>query len=67
MSKSSIRLTAKIVLSSPHAGLPVLLLDYRVRMLPEGAGPTNDKLGIGTGPFKLESYDPEGPHRARRQ
>ncbi|MBL8908749.1 MAG: ABC transporter substrate-binding protein [Rhizobiales bacterium] len=53
-------LTAKIVLSSPHAGLPVLLLDYRVRMLPEGAGPTNDKLGIGTGPFKLESYDPEG-------
>src|SRR6187549_393317 len=39
-------LTAKIVLSSPHAGLPVLLLDYRVRMLPEGAGPTNDKLGI---------------------
>jgi peptide/nickel transport system substrate-binding protein len=53
-------LTAKIVLSSPHAGLPVLLLDYRVRMLPEGAGPSNDKLGIGTGPFKLESYDPEG-------
>jgi len=53
-------LTAKIVLSSPHAGLPILLLDYRVRMLPEGAGPTNDKLGIGTGPFKLESYDPEG-------
>jgi peptide/nickel transport system substrate-binding protein len=53
-------LTAKIVLSTPHAGLPVLLLDYRVRMLPEGAGPSNDKLGIGTGPFKLESYDPEG-------
>jgi peptide/nickel transport system substrate-binding protein len=53
-------LTAKIVLSSPHAGLPVLLLDYRVRMIADGSGPTIEKTGIGTGPFKLESYDPEG-------
>ena len=52
--------TAKIVLSSPHAGLPVLLLDYRVRMIPEGSGDTIEKNGIGTGPFKVESYDPEG-------
>ncbi len=49
-------LTAKVRLSSPHAGLPLLLLDYRVRMLPEGAA---EPYGIGTGPFRIESYDPE--------
>ncbi|MGH6932353.1 MAG: ABC transporter substrate-binding protein [Dongiaceae bacterium] len=53
-------LRVKIVLSTPHAGLPVLLLDYRVRMISEGSGPTIEKTGNGTGPFKLESYDPEG-------
>lgn len=52
--------TAKIVLSSPHAGLPVLLLDYRVRMVPEGAGPTLQEKPVGTGPFKVESFDAEG-------
>jgi peptide/nickel transport system substrate-binding protein len=52
--------TAKIVLSKPHSGLPLLLMDYRVRMIPEGAGPEIAKTGIGTGPFKVESYDPEG-------
>ena len=30
-------LTARIRLSTPHAGLPLLLMDYRIRMLPEGA------------------------------
>ncbi len=49
-------LTAKIRLLSPHAGLPLLLMDYRVRMLPEGAA---EPFGIGTGPFKLQSFDPE--------
>ena len=52
--------TAKIVLSKPHSGLPLLLMDYRVRMLPEGSGAEIAKTGIGTGPFKVESYDPEG-------
>jgi peptide/nickel transport system substrate-binding protein len=49
-------LTASIRLSTPHAGLPLLLMDYRVRILPEGAA---EPFGIGTGPFKLDSYDPE--------
>lgn len=53
-------LTAKIRLSSPHAGLPLLLMDYRVRMLPEGAAAP---FGIGTGPFKLQSFDPESTTR----
>lgn len=52
--------TARIVLSKPHAGLPLLLMDYRVRMIPEGSGAGIAKTGIGTGPFKIESYDPEG-------
>lgn len=50
-------LTVKIKLSKPHGGLPMLLYDYRVVMLPSEAGGTIE--GIGTGPFKLESFDPE--------
>lgn len=53
-------LTAKIVLSSPHAGLIVLLMDYRVRMIPEGSGDTIGTQANGTGPFKMQAYDPEG-------
>lgn len=53
-------LTVKIVLEAPHAGLPILLLDYRVRMIPEGAGPTIETMPVGSGPFRVEKYDPEG-------
>jgi peptide/nickel transport system substrate-binding protein len=53
-------LTVKIVLETPHAGIPLLLLDYRVRMIPEGTGSTIEENPIGTGPFRVESYDPEG-------
>jgi len=53
-------LTAKIKLSSAHGGLPMLLYDYRIRMIPDGSGDTIAATGIGTGPFKLESLDPEG-------
>ena len=56
-------LTVKILLESPHAGLPLLLLDYRVRMIPEGAGPSIESAPIGTGPFKVESLDAEGTTR----
>ena len=56
-------MTVKILLESPHAGLPILLLDYRVRMIPDGAGPTIEDNPIGTGPFKVESFDPEGTTR----
>jgi peptide/nickel transport system substrate-binding protein len=52
--------TARIMLSKPHAGLPLLLMDYRARMIPEGSGANISKTGIGTGPFKIEIYDPEG-------
>lgn len=57
-------LTVEVVLSQPHADFPVLLTDYRVRMLDEGTcGGDMDALceeGVGTGPFAIEEYDPAG-------
>ncbi len=52
--------TVRISLSAPHADFPVLIMDYRIRMTPEGSGDTIGKTGIGTGPFILETLDPEG-------
>lgn len=37
-----------------------LLLDYRVRIIPEGSGPTINKNPVGTGPFRVETLDAEG-------
>ena len=53
-------MTVKIILEAPNAGLPLLLLDYRVRIIPEGSGPTIDDNPVGTGPFRVESLDAEG-------
>lgn len=53
-------LTVKIILSTKHAGLPILLTDYRVRIIPSGSGDTIATTGIGSGPFKLETLDAEG-------
>lgn len=50
----------EIKLSAPHADLPLLLMDYRVRMIPENSGDNIAKTGIGSGPFKLTELDPEG-------
>lgn len=52
--------TVKISLSAPHADFPVLLMDYRIRMIPEGSGDTIAATSIGTGPFILETLDAEG-------
>ena len=64
-------LTVKVVLSISHAGLPILMSDYRVRMIRAGSGGTIEQTGNGTGPFKLGEYDPEGrtttPSLASRQ
>lgn len=56
--------TVEIQLSSPHADFPILLMDYRVRML-DSETCNNDMTqvceeGVGTGPFKMVSYDPVG-------
>jgi peptide/nickel transport system substrate-binding protein len=53
-------LTVKISLSASHADFPLLMMDYRIRMTPSGSGDTIGQSGIGTGPFKLETLDPEG-------
>ena len=50
----------EIKLSAPHADLPLLLMDYRVRIVPENSGDNIAKTGIGSGPFMLDELDPEG-------
>ncbi|MCP5154827.1 MAG: ABC transporter substrate-binding protein [Ectothiorhodospiraceae bacterium] len=52
--------TVRFVLSAPYADLPLQLMDYRLRMIPEGSGDTVATSPVGTGPFKLVSYDPAG-------
>ena len=54
------RLTVKMTLSAPYADLPLQLMDYRIRMIPEGSADTIGTTGIGTGPFILKTLDPEG-------
>jgi peptide/nickel transport system substrate-binding protein len=56
--------TVTIKLSAPFADLPLLLMDYRVRILSSDAthGDTDlaNESGVGTGPFEIETYDPQG-------
>ena len=47
-------------LNNAHADFPLLLTDYRVRMTPSEAEMEIGETGVGTGPFKLETLDPEG-------
>jgi len=47
-------------LNNAHADFPLLLTDYRVRMVPSEVGPNIAETGIGTGPYKLETLDAEG-------
>ncbi|GAA6164868.1 ABC transporter substrate-binding protein [Pelagimonas sp. KU-00592-HH] len=57
-------LTAKVVLKQTHADFPLLVMDYRIKMLDaETCGGDLDALcesGVGTGPFQLTGYDPLG-------
>lgn len=47
-------------LAQPHADFPSLLVSYMAHIIPEGSGDTIGETGIGTGPFKLVSFDAEG-------
>ncbi len=53
-------MTLKLTLSTPFADMPLQLMDYRLRMIPEGSGDTIATTGIGTGPFKVEKFDADG-------
>lgn len=50
----------RLSLDTPFADLPLQLMDYRLRMIPEGSGDTIAQTGIGTGPFRLVSFDSHG-------
>ncbi len=52
--------TLKLTLAAGEADLPVLLADYRALMTPEGSQATVGKEPVGTGPFRMEKFDPEG-------
>ncbi len=52
--------TVRITLNTPFADMPLQLMDYRLRMIPSGSGDTIGETGIGTGPFVLEKFDPQG-------
>ncbi len=54
------RLTVRIHLKSAHADLPLLLLDQRCGIIPEGSADSIEQTGDGTGPFRLVENDPEG-------
>ncbi|OED41423.1 peptide ABC transporter substrate-binding protein [Chromatiales bacterium (ex Bugula neritina AB1)] len=52
--------TVVITLNTPFADMPLQLMDYRLRMIPEGSGDSIASTGIGTGPFKVEVFDAQG-------
>ena len=52
--------TVVFQLDQPHADFPVLLVEFSARIIPEGSGDTIGTTGIGTGPFRLETFNAEG-------
>ncbi len=50
--------TLKLILAAPYDDMPLVLTDYRLMVIPEGAGETIK--ATGTGPFKLEKFDAQG-------
>lgn len=52
-----------VELSAPNFEFPALLTNYHCYVIPEGSGDTIGETGIGTGPFRLESFSPGGQGR----
>lgn len=63
-------MTAKVVLKQTHADFPLLIMDYRIKMLDsETCGGDLNALcesGIGTGPYQVVDYDPLGTTTLKR-
>jgi peptide/nickel transport system substrate-binding protein len=53
-------MTVKMSLNTPFADMPLQLMDYRMRIIPDGSGDMIGETGIGTGPFKVEKYEADG-------
>lgn len=52
--------TVRFRLKTPNAEFPSLLTAYQCYIIPEGSAKTIGSSGIGTGPFRLESYRAAG-------
>ena len=52
--------TVVMNLDQSHADFPLLLMDYRARIIPEDSADTIAESGIGSGPYILETLDVEG-------
>ena len=53
-------LTVRMTLTSAFADFPLQLMDPRLRIIPEGSGDSIGQTGIGTGPFRVKKFDPDG-------
>ncbi|MGB1252460.1 MAG: ABC transporter substrate-binding protein [Candidatus Promineifilaceae bacterium] len=52
--------TVVLNLAQPHADFPLLVMDYRARIIPVDSGDTIKDTGIGSGAYMLEKLDVEG-------
>lgn len=52
--------TVVFPLNQPHADFPLLLLHYSMYIIPDGIGDAINTTGVGTGPFSLKQFAPEG-------
>ncbi|MCW2912628.1 MAG: peptide transporter binding protein [Actinomycetia bacterium] len=52
--------TLVVTLKQPHAEFPSLLTNYNCYVIPDGSAATIGRTGIGTGPFKLQSFTAAG-------
>ena len=52
--------TVRMTLTSTFADFPLQLMDPRLRIIPEGSADTVGRSGMGTGPFRVETFDPDG-------
>lgn len=53
-------LTVRMKLKEAFADLPLQLTDYRLMIIPKDSGETIKATGIGTGPFKVETFEARG-------
>jgi peptide/nickel transport system substrate-binding protein len=57
-------LTVTFKLKQPHADFPMLMLHYSMYIVPDGAdAKTIGETGIGTGPFRIDVFEPGGNTR----